>query len=330
MLIVAWETTSACNLSCNYCRASASPEPEKDELSTKEALDFIDEIAPLHPMLILSGGEPLLRPDIFLLARHAADRGMRVSLATNGTLLTPEVAEKLSSSGVTRVSISLDGASSKRHDAARGKGCFERSLQGIESLSGRIDFQINFTVTNKNDDEILAIFDLAQRLGALALHFFFLVPTGRGRDEDQVLPERQEELLHLIDEERSRRSIEVQVTCAPQFARIARAGTGKGASTGIGKKRSGGCLAGTSFVFVSRKGEVYPCGYLPVEAGNIREKKFIEIWEKSTVLMSLRERNLKGSCKGCSFRLVCGGCRARAYALTGDYLESDPLCREAA
>jgi radical SAM protein with 4Fe4S-binding SPASM domain len=322
MLIVAWETTSACNLSCSYCRASALPMPEKDELSTDEALGFIDEIAPLHPMLILSGGEPLLRPDIFLLARHAADRGMRVSLATNGTLLTPEIAEKISSSGISRVSISLDGASSKMHDAARGEGCFERTLRGIESLQGRIDFQINFTVTNRNEGEIMAIFDLAERLRAKALHFFFMVPTGRGRDEDLVSPKRHEELLHIIDEERSKRSIEVQVTCAPQFARIARAGSGR--------RPGGGCLAGTSFVFVSRRGEVYPCGYLPLRAGSIREKKFIEIWEKSPVFMALRERNLKGSCGGCSFRRACGGCRARAYALTGDYLESDPLCTEAA
>ncbi len=321
MLIVAWETTSACNLSCSYCRAKATATPEKEELSTEEALSLIDEIAPLRPMLILSGGEPLLRPDIFLLARHAADRGMRVSLATNGTLLTPEIVEKIVSAGVTRVSISLDGASPKRHDANRGPGSFEKSLKGIESLQGRIDFQINFTITNKNEGETLAIFDLAERLGAKALHFFFLVPTGRGREDDLISPERQEELLRLIDDERSRRNIEVQVTCAPQFARIARVDSSR--------RRSGGCLAGTSFVFVSRKGDVYPCGYLPVLAGSIREKKFIEIWEKSPVFMALRERNLRGLCGDCSFRLACGGCRARAYAKTGDYLESDPLCREA-
>ncbi len=321
MLIVAWETTSACNLSCSYCRAKATASPEKEELSTEEALSFIDEIAPLKPMLILSGGEPLLRPDIFLLARHAADRGMRVSLATNGTMLTPEIVEKIVFAGVTRVSVSLDGSSPKMHDVNRGPGSFESALKGIESLQGRIDFQINFTITNKNEGETLAVFDLAERLGASAVHFFFLVPTGRGREDDLVSAKRQEELLRLIDDERSRRSIEVQVTCAPQFARIAR--------TGSGRRQSGGCLAGTSFIFVSRKGEVYPCGYLPALAGNIREKNFIEIWEKSPVLMALRERNLRGLCGDCSFRRACGGCRARAYAKTGDYLESDPLCEGA-
>jgi radical SAM protein with 4Fe4S-binding SPASM domain len=301
MLIVAWETTSSCNLSCSYCRAKATASPEKGELSTEEALSFIDEIAPLRPMLILSGGEPLLRPDIFLLARHAADRGMRVSLATNGTLLTPEIVEKIVFAGIARVSISLDGASPERHDANRGPGCFEKALKGIERLQGKIDFQINFTITNKNEGETLAIFDLAERLGAKALHFFFLVPTGRGREDDLISPDRQEELLHLIDDERSKRSMEIQVTCAPQFARIARAGSGR--------RHGGGCLA--------------------VLAGSIREKKFIEIWEKSPVLMSLRERNLLGLCKDCDFRRACGGCRARAYAKTGDYLESDPLCKGA-
>jgi AdoMet-dependent heme synthase len=323
MLIIAWETTAACNLSCNYCRASATALPSPEELTTGEALSFIEEVAPLKPMLILSGGEPLLRPDIFLLARHAADRGLRVSLATNGTMLSPPIADKIYQAGISRVSISLDGVSGEKHDAARGEGCFERALSGIESLRGRVDFQINFTITRKNQDDVLGAFDLAERLGAKALHFFFLVPTGRGREEDSVPPECQEELLRQIDEERSHRSLEVQVTCAPQYARIARA-----AKAGSGQKRSGGCLAGTSFVFISRKGDVCPCGYLPIRAGNIREKKFIEIWEESPVFMSLRKRDLKGKCGSCSFRQICGGCRARAYADTGDFLESDPLCSE--
>jgi radical SAM protein with 4Fe4S-binding SPASM domain len=323
MLIVAWETTAACNLSCSYCRASATPLPSPEELTTKEALSFIDELAPLKPMLILSGGEPLLRPDIFLLARRAADRGMRVSLATNGTLLTPSIAEKIASAGIGRVSISLDGATAEKHDVVRGKGCFDRALAGIEGLQGRVDFQINFTITRKNEADIRGAFDLAERLGAKAIHFFFLVPTGRGREEDLVSSEQQEKLLRQIDEERSRRSLEVQVTCAPQYAHISRA------ASGFGRRKSGGCLAGTNFVFVSRKGDVNPCGYLPVKAGNIREKKFIEIWEKSPVFMDLRKRDLKGKCGRCAFGQICGGCRARAYAKTGDILESDPLCGEA-
>jgi radical SAM protein with 4Fe4S-binding SPASM domain len=321
MLIIAWETTGACNLKCGYCRASATEKPASDELSTKEALAFIDEVAASKPMLILSGGEPLLRPDIFLLIKHAVSSGMRVSLATNGTLLSAQIVDMIACSGVSRVSISLDGASPQVHDSARGAGCFVQAMKGIENLRGKADFQINFTITRKNANEILPIFELAEGLGAKALHFFFLVPTGRGRAEDSVSGEQQEDLLRLIDKERTRRNLEIQVTCAPQFARIARHSKGR---------RSGGCLAGTSFVFVSRRGDVYPCGYLPLLAGNIRESGFKEIWENSPVFKTLRERNVKGKCKDCSYLKACGGCRARAYAESGDFLGEDPLCPEAA
>ncbi len=319
MLIVAWETTSACNLKCGYCRARATAEPEPGELSTKEAQSFIDEIAPYRPMLILSGGEPLLRPDIFLLARHAVSHDLRVSLATNGTLLTHEVVDKIASAGVSRVSISLDGPTPEEHDAVRGRGCYLQALKGIENLRGRVDFQINFTITSRNALRVLPVFEQAEALGARALHFFFLVSTGRCREEDLVSPGMQEDLLHLIEAERSRRSIDVQVTCAPQYARIAR-------PDDSGRRRGGGCLAGTSFVFVSRNGAVYPCGYLPVTAGNIRERSFGEIWENSLVFKALRERKLKGKCGECSHRVACGGCRARAFAVSGDYLESDSMC----
>lgn len=325
MLILAWETTAACNLKCSYCRASATPSPDEEELSTKEALAFIDEVAPMKPMLILSGGEPLLRPDIFDLARHAADLGMRVSLATNGTLIDSSTADRITTSGISRVSVSLDGASREKHDRSRGPGSFQAALAGIKSLHGKVDFQINFTITNRNAEDLSAIFGLAEALGAKALHFFFLVPTGRGSEEDLISAEQQEELLRMIDRERSERSLEIQVTCAPQYARMTHP---RLTGTNV-KKHSGGCLAGSRFVFVSRRGGVYPCGYLPLLVGSIREKGFTEIWKGSPVLKSLRERDLKGKCGGCSFRQACGGCRARAFALTGDFQGPDPLCPEA-
>jgi radical SAM protein with 4Fe4S-binding SPASM domain len=265
----------------------------------------------------LSGGEPLLRSDIFLLAKHAISKGLRVSLATNGTLLSPEIVETIASLGIGRVSISLDSSTSQKHDVARGLGCYQRVMSGIDNIRGKVDFQINFTISNKNADEVLSIFDLSERLGAKALHFFFMVPTGRGKSEYLISPEKQEELLRQIDRERSSRPIEVQVTCAPQFAKIAQH---------AGKRGSGGCLAGKNFVFISRRGDVYPCGYMPLLAGNIRDKNFNDIWENSSVLKNLRERNLKGKCGVCSNRESCGGCRARAFAQNGDYLESDPFC----
>jgi radical SAM protein with 4Fe4S-binding SPASM domain len=239
-------------------------------------------------------------------------------LASNGTLITPELAQMIAASGVSRVSISLDGAGAAEHDLVRGQGSFERSMRGIENLRGLVDFQINFTVSRKSQSGITEIFDLAESLGAAALHFFFLVPTGRGREEEVVSPERQEEILHQIEREIDRRTLEVQVTCAPQYARLKKPGRGRG---------SGGCLAGRRFVFLSRQGDVYPCGYLPLKVGSIKEKNFIEIWESSPQLQALREGRLKGRCGRCDYSRSCGGCRARAYALTGDYLQSDPSCR---
>lgn len=317
MLIIAWEVTAACNLRCEYCRASATEEPDEDELSTEEALHFIDEVAPLSPMIILSGGEPLLRPDIFRLAEYASSKGIRVALATNGILLSPLAVKKIARSSIRRVSISLDGVDPDTHDASRGRGTYERTLMGIENLRGQVPFQINMTITRKNFHQVEAMMDLAEDLGAVALHLFFLVPTGRGREEELITPGEEEELLRRVASESERRTMEIKVTCAPQYARIAGGGSKKMGST---------CLAGTGFVFVSRKGDVCPCGYLPVVVGNVREKSFIDIWENSPVFKELRARNLKGRCGECSYRRVCGGCRARAYAYTGDYLESDPLC----
>ena len=257
-----------------------------------------------------------MREDLKELIESIVHNRMRFNILSNGTLITPQVADEIAASGISRVSISLDGATPEKHDLIRGKGSFQAAMRGIDNLCGKVDFQINYTLTNKNESDVAAICDLAQRVGARALHFFFLVATGRGREADLISPERQEQLLLEIDRERERRPIEVQVTCAPQYARIARPGKG----------RAGGCLAGKSFVFVSRKGDVYPCGYFPLRVGNIREKNFIEIWENATELRALRDRVLKGKCGRCSFSGTCGGCRARAYAKTGDFLGPDPAC----
>ena len=323
MLIIAWEVTGACNLSCEYCRASATPLPAEGELSTQEALAFIDEVAPRRPMLILSGGEPLLRTDIFDIARYAMGRGVRVSLATNGTLLTPEAVEKIKEAGIVRVSVSLDGPSPDIHDLARGQGSFDLAMRGIDILRGRIDFQINMTVTKENLDVVGATMDLAERLGAVAFHLFFLVPTGRGREDELVTPGEQDEILRQVARDSRNRKMEVKVTCAPQYGRIAEEVLTEAERRGV---MGSACLAGTSFVFVSRTGDVSPCGYLPIVAGNVREEKFSDIWDNSPVFVDLRKRELLGRCGGCDRREVCGGCRARAYALTGDYLGSDPLC----
>jgi len=323
MLIIAWEVTAACNLSCEYCRASASASPDKAELSTDEALAFIDQVAPEKPMIIFSGGEPLLRPDLFELAEYAREQGIRISLATNGTLLFPEMVGKIKKAGFGRVSISLDGPEPKVHDKVRGQGSFDLAMRGIDNLRGEVDFQINMTITRENLDQVSATMDLAERLGAVAFHLFFLVPTGRGSEEELVKPEEQDEILRWVAGECRKRSLEVKVTCAPQYGRVMREVLTEAERKGM---MGSNCLAGTNFVFVSRTGDVCPCGYLPVVAGNVREESFSKIWESSPVFLDLRERELKGKCGRCDYKKVCGGCRARAYAKTGDYLESDPLC----
>ncbi|NYT01810.1 MAG: radical SAM protein [Methanosarcinales archaeon] len=329
-MIIAWEVTGACNLACSYCRASATGLPDQGELSTKEALAFLDQVSVLQPMIILSGGEPLLRGDIFRLASHAAASGIRVSLATNGTFLTPKMAKRISACGIARVSVSLDGATAGINDATRGEGSFDAALRGISCLKGKVGFQINMTLTRRNEHQVAQMLDLAEELGAKAVHFFFMVPTGRGRDEEMISPQRQEEILCAISREMAVRDLEIQVTCAPQMARMQaedeQLHRGQREERDRGRRRSGGCLGGIGFAFVSRSGDVYPCGYLPAKAGNIREQSFQDIWEDSPVLKALRERELKGRCGDCGYRKICGGCRARAYAATGDFLESDPLC----
>lgn len=351
MMILALETTAACNLRCAYCRADAAASPARGELSTGEVMALIEEVAPMRPLLILSGGEPLLRPDIFDIAAFASSHGIRVALATNGTLLTPEVVDSIIDSGISRVSVSLDGATAERNDATRGTGSFDLAVRGIGHLRERVDFQINMTMTQRNDDQVEPMLELAQKLGAVAVHFFFMVPTGRGREGDLLDPQRQEAILFKIAQEV--RPLEIQTTCAPQYARVIQQAHGLNEarqvpaqesgssasfafspprsavlspSTRRSHRRAGGCMAGKSFIFVSRIGEVYPCGYFQQSAGNIRDGGFVKIWESSDLLRDLREERLRGRCGSCSYSKLCGGCRARAYAITGDYLEADPAC----
>ena len=335
--LIAWELTSACNLECVHCRASATKERDENELSTEEAKHLIDDITRFaKPVLILSGGEPLLREDVYEIAEYGTDSGMRVVLATNGALLTPEVATKLKKVGVQRVSVSLDGASAKTHDDFRGMpGAFEGALSGINELKDAdLSFQINTTITKRNLDEVPKILDLALELGADALHIFLLVPVGRGKEieGDEILPEEYERVLGWLYDMQGKVSIQLKATCAPHYFRIMYQ-RAKQEDVRVEPRKEGfsamtrGCLAGTGFCFISKIGEVYPCGYLPVLAGSIREQSFEQIWHQSRVFNDLRDfSKLKGKCGICEFKRVCGGCRARAYAATGDHLAEEPCC----
>ncbi len=335
--LIAWEITRNCNLDCLHCRASSVKQCEPDELTTEEGKALIDNIAGFaKPVLILSGGEPLERPDVYELAAYGDKAGLRVVLATNGTLVSREAAQKLKDVGIKRVSISIDGACAKSHDAFRGlTGCFDQALAGIENLKAAgLSFQINTTITKRNLTEIPAIADLGIGLGADALHIFLLVPTGRGKEieGDEIPPEEYERVLNWFYDKQKEVTISLKATCAPHYFRIMRQ---RARQEGIKitpqthgfEAMTKGCLGGSGFCFISYKGDVCPCGYLPALAGNVRKQSFKDIWFNSAVFADMRDANLlKGKCGRCEYRKVCAGCRARAYAATGDYLEEEPYC----
>ncbi|WP_209683389.1 heme b synthase [Methanohalophilus levihalophilus] len=335
--LIAWELTSGCNLSCLHCRGSSTECAAENELSTEEALNFIDEVASMgSPILILSGGEPLVRADVYDLAKYGTEKGLRVVLATNGTLVDREVARKMKDSGIKRVSISIDGSTAETHDGFRGvPGAFDKAMGGIEALKAEgLGFQINTTITKRNLTQIPGILELAQKIGAEALHIFLLVPTGRGESlvDEEIPPVEYEKVLRWFYDQRKTAGLELKATCAPHYFRIMRQrASQEGLEVNVEnfgyEALSRGCLGGISFCFVSSTGDVQPCGYLPTLAGNIREEGFRKIWEESELFNSLRDYELlKGKCGKCSYRNVCGGCRARAYAATGDYLAEEPYC----
>ena len=365
--LVFWETTAGCNLSCIHCRRiTVADKLLPQDLSTAEAYQMIDNLASYgRPILVLSGGEPLFRPDIFDIAAHASSAGLIVALATNATLIDREVAQRLKEAGVRRVSVSFDGADAATHDIFRGPGAFDRALAGIGHLRAiGLPFQINTTVARHNVHQMAQTLALAEEIGAVALHLFLLVPVGCGveiADDQQITPEEYEAVLNWMYDAEMSSELELKATCAPHYFRIVRqrqaeerrqgvirpgpqslrrqkeaGGHPGGGHSGSGGHPGGGhpmnamtkgCLAGTGVAFISHRGEVFPCGYLPVEAGNIRRQPFQTIWQESELFGELRNPELLGGkCGVCEFKLVCSGCRARALGMTGDYLGEEPFC----
>jgi AdoMet-dependent heme synthase len=335
--LVAWEVTRNCNLNCVHCRAAASRGPYSGELDTNRCLEVLDQIKEVgNPIVILTGGEPLLREDVFQLARYGTDKGLRMVMATNGTLITEAVAERMKSSGIQRVSISLDGAAAEQHDRFRKvPGAFQGALDGIALLKkAHIEFQINTTITRHNVGQAEEILRMAVRLGAEAHHIFLLVPTGRARDmiEQEIDALEYENLLHWFYSMRREVPVHLKATCAPHYYRVLRQEAHKRgekvdfATYGLDAVTRG-CLGGTSFCFVSHVGVVQPCGYLELNCGDLGEESFRDVWENSEVFRRLRDFSLyKGKCGRCEYVRFCGGCRARAYEATGDFLEEEPLC----
>jgi heme b synthase len=343
---VAWESTVACNLACVHCRASAQTTPEPDELTTEEVFGLIDQLAEFgRPIFIVSGGEPLMRPDIYDIAAYGTQRGLRVAVSPNGTLITPEAVRRLGEAGVRRISVSVDGSTAERHDTVRRvPGAFEAAMEGLAACKeGGLGFQLNTTVMRQTRDDLSAIRDLAVRIGAAAWHVFMLVPTGRGKIDDEVSPQEYEEILGEIYRMTVDSPIPIRVTCGPHFMRVVaqnrrkgqeqpnlvrpRRGGHPGGHPGGLDRTTRGCLAGDGYCFVSHRGDVMPCGYFPVVAGNVRQQPFEEIYLASPLFRTLRDLDrLEGKCGVCEFLRVCGGCRARAYSLTGNYLAEEPYC----
>jgi radical SAM protein with 4Fe4S-binding SPASM domain len=340
-LVISWNMTLKCNLKCSHCYINAKETNMPNELSTDAAKMLIHQITEVsRPLLILSGGEPLLRDDVYEIIKYGADRGLRMGMGSNGMLIDDEVARKLKEAGMWTVAISLDSSNPEKHDEFRGvKGCWERAVKAIKALKNAgIEVQVNCTVTQQNYDEVDDVMALAESLGVENFHLFFLVPTGRGTDIQDITPEMYEEMIKNTLAKTTKYKLNVKPSCAPQFMRVAK-------DQGVDMSRwVRGCMAGLYYCRIYPSGEVTPCPYMPVSLGNIREKSFKDIWLNSEVFKALRDFDqLKGKCRICEHRDVCGGCRARAYGVTtenmdfcgalheptemrGDYLADDPWC----
>lgn len=335
--MIAWEVTRSCNLSCIHCRASSEYGPYEGELTTDQCLKLVDNIASFSkPVIILTGGEPLMREDIFEIASYGDKKGLRMVLATNGTLVTEEIAVKMLESGIKRVSISIDGLDAESHDAFRGvSGAFEEAMAGITAMKkAGMEFQINTTITRVNLDQIQEILNLAIGLGAAAHHIFLLVPTGRGREmaDQEIQPQDYEETLNWFYEQSFTCPIQLKATCAPHYFRIFHQRRKEPPAESREERDSlnamtRGCMGGISFCFISHTGQVQPCGFLEIDCGQLKEKSLEDVWNNSPVFTDLRDLSkYKGKCGRCEFIKVCGGCRARAYEITGDYLAEEPFC----
>ncbi len=326
--LIAWEVTRFCLLSCKHCRAAAKAEPYSGELSTQECFRLLDNIASFaKPIIILTGGEPMMRPDIYDIAAYGHGLGLPMVMAPCGILIDDETAVKIVQSGIKRISISLDGATAESHDEFRGvEGAFEGTLAGLEAAKrAGLEFQINTTVSKHNLEELGAIRELAMKLGARVFNPFFLVPTGRGKElaDQEISPEQYEQTLRWLAQKQDSPDIMQRVTCAPHYQRIVRQMHAKGTH------QVKGCMGGQSFAFISHRGKVQICGFLELECGDLKRQNldFRKIWETSEVFRRLRDLDgYHGRCGYCEFRKVCGGCRARAYAITGDYLAEEPYC----
>ena len=336
-LVLIWEVTQACDLSCEHCRADARPARHPAELSTTEGKQLLADVREFGEgqLVVLSGGDPLKRPDLVDLVDYGTDIGLSVTLTPSGTTeLTRDAVDDLADAGLRRMAVSLDGATAEAHDAFRGeRGSYEATLRAArDAADAGLPLQINTTVCAQTVDELPDIAERVEELGAVLWSVFFLVPVGRGAVLDPVSPEHAESVMEWLHDLREEAPFGIKTTEAPHYRRVGiqrrRAENGSGgASEGPGPKRRAGIVAGDGFAFVSHTGEIFPSGFLPKPAGNVREDDVVEVYRDSELFTSLRDRDqLQGKCGACEFKQICGGSRSRAFATTGDPLASDPLC----
>lgn len=352
---VAWEITRSCALACVHCRAEAMPKRDPRELTTGEAHSLIDQVVEIgKPILVVTGGDPMMRRDVYDLLEYGVSRGLRVALSPSATALVAlRALERVRDIGVSMVHISLDGAEAATHDGFRGvSGSFDRTMRILNDCRELgIPVQIGTSVTRRNVDELPAIADLVREADIRVWSLFFLVPTGRGRVADMITPQEQEAALHWMYTISKDAPFHMRTAVTPAYRRVviqrrraeerASRAAGDGADGPITWEQTGagysfrqasaptgrGVNDGNGFCFVSHIGDVYPSGFLQIPAGNVREQRLSSIYRESELFRTLRDPSLlKGKCGQCEFRAVCGGSRARAYAMTGDYLAPDPSC----
>lgn len=338
--IVIWEVTRACALKCLHCRAEAQYQADPRQLSFEEGKKLIDEIATMdNPLFVFTGGDPLMRPDLFELAKYAIEeKNVAVSMTPSATpKVTKQAIDQAKEVGLSRWAFSLDGSTAEIHDHFRGtKGSYDLTMKGIDYLKElNIPIQINTTVSKYNIDDLQAMAEKVKEMNAVLWSLFFLIPTGRGMEKDMISADQHEEVMKWAFKIQQEMPYGVKATEAPHYRRVV---IQEKKRLGIVDSQDGKRLDtlgrapkpvndGDGFIFISHVGDVYPSGFLPVKCGNVRETPLPEIYRESPILKDLRNKSLiKGKCGVCEFKEVCGGSRARAYAITGDYLESDPYC----
>ncbi len=327
--MVAWNLTRRCNLECAHCYISAGPSESADgELSTAECLRIVDEILALNPapLFILSGGEPLLRKDLATIAWYAVRGGATVVVGTNGTMLTDERIAELKDAGVSGVAVSVDSMDARRHDNFRhGRGAFDATAAAVERLRAyRLDFIIQTTITKGNRAELRRLVDWSAEQGAVSFNAYFLVATGRGAHlSDLTAADYEATLIELVEHHRRYLGrMMVRAKCAPHFMRLVHQLAPESPVLNYETR----CPCGTQYCRITPDGKLTPCPYNPTAAGDLRRQSFADIWQEAPLFGELRGHALGGRCGRCEYRAVCGGCRARALALTGDQLAEDPSC----